>query len=117
MAQLKCFAAMAETGSDQFTNHFEWDPSKAHTNLTKHGVSFDVAATVFQDPLAATIVDHAHSADEERWVTIGRASTGVCIIVVHTWQSVGTASARIRLISGRVATKSEIRDYEEGHDA
>ena len=108
---------MGETGSNQFTNHFEWDPSKAHTNLTKHGVSFDVAATVFQDQLAATILDHDHSDDEERWVTIGRASTGACVIVVHTWQSMGATSARIRLTSARVATKSEIRDYEEGHDA
>jgi len=64
VAQINCFAAMEESGTHHFTNHFEWDPSKARANLTKHGVSFDVAATVFQDRLAATIFDCDHSDDE-----------------------------------------------------
>ena len=49
---------------------FEWDSRKAASNLEKHGVSFEDAATVFGDPLAATIPDPAHSTEENRFVTI-----------------------------------------------
>jgi uncharacterized DUF497 family protein len=52
---------------------FEWDPRKAGANLRKHGVSFDEASTVFGDPLAATVPDPDHSADEARCITIGQA--------------------------------------------
>ena len=50
---------------------FEWDPIKARKNLVKHGVSFDEAASVFHDPLAATGADPDHSESEERMVTFG----------------------------------------------
>jgi uncharacterized DUF497 family protein len=41
---------------------FEWDAKKARTNRRKHGVSFDEACTVFDDPLAAIFADEDHSA-------------------------------------------------------
>ena len=50
---------------------FEWDPKKAATNLKKHGVSFQEAATVFGDSLAVTFQDPDHSENEERELTFG----------------------------------------------
>src|SRR5262245_46994148 len=55
---------------------FDWDPAKAASNVAKHGVTFREAMTVFRDPLAMSLLDDDSSADEERWVTLGLASTG-----------------------------------------
>ncbi len=63
---------------------FEWHPEKAHKNLTKHGVSFDEAATVFGDPLAVTIDDPDHSQEERRFLTTGLSARQRLIIVAHT---------------------------------
>lgn len=92
---------------------FEWDPNKARTNLTKHGVAFETAATVLQDALALTVYDEAHSEFEERWFTIGRASNGALLVVVHTYESLSATEARVRLISAREATPRERRSYED----
>jgi len=88
---------------------FQWDPTKARKNLDKHGVSFDEAASVFHDPLAATGADPDHSEGEERMVTFGLSSAGQLLVVAHTER--GDA---IRIISARVATQHERRIYEEG---
>jgi hypothetical protein len=61
-----------------------WDPTKAHGNVAKHGVSFTRAATVFFDPLAATVFDAAHSENEERWFTLGQSRDGALLAVSHT---------------------------------
>ena len=50
---------------------FDWDPDKATSNLRKHGVSFDEAATVFADPLSITVPDPDHSQNEERFIIVG----------------------------------------------
>ena len=55
---------------------FEWDPDKAARNLTKHGVEFAEAATVFGDPLAVTFYDPDHSDDEDRFPTFGHSIAG-----------------------------------------
>lgn len=52
---------------------FEWDSRKARSNLTKHGVGFEKAATIFGDPLSLTVPDPEHSLMEERYITMGRA--------------------------------------------
>ncbi|MGO8926402.1 MAG: BrnT family toxin [Limisphaerales bacterium] len=52
--------------------NFQWDENKARTNLAKHGVSFEEAATVFGDPLSLTIPDPAHSQVEDRWIVLGQ---------------------------------------------
>jgi uncharacterized DUF497 family protein len=52
---------------------FEWDEKKAAENLTKHGVSFSEASTVFADPLSRTILDPLHSGEEERLVILGQS--------------------------------------------
>ena len=88
---------------------FEWDPQKATTNLRKHGVSFDEAATVFQDDLSLTGDDPDHSLSEERSVTFGVSNTGRLLVVSHTERG-----DRIRIISARPATRSERKLYEEG---
>jgi len=54
-----------------FLYEFEWDPLKARTNFSKHGIDFERAAEVFRDPLAITIPDEDHSEGETRWITMG----------------------------------------------
>lgn len=50
---------------------FEWDDTKARTNLSKHGVSFDEAKTVFNDPFYVDFYDPDHSDNEDRYIFIG----------------------------------------------
>jgi uncharacterized DUF497 family protein len=93
---------------------FQWDPAKARENRQKHGISFELAAGVFLDPLALSIYDDSHSAgDEDRWVTMGRAGEEL-LVVVHTFQEVSPDEIVVRVISARRATKNEQRQYEEG---
>ena len=54
----------------------EWDPNKDRTNQSRHGVSFDEAATVFNDPLEITVPDPEHSLNENRFYSIGRSEGG-----------------------------------------
>ena len=63
---------------------FEWDPEKAESNLSKHGVSFEEACSVFGDPLATTVRDTLHSEDEERFLTTGLSGEKRVLIVWHT---------------------------------
>ena len=87
----------------------EWDPEKARSNLRTHGVPFEEAATVFRDILSSTIGDPLHSAEEDRFVTIGQSYAGRTLIVVHA-----DRGERVRIISARRAGRRERRDYEEG---
>jgi uncharacterized protein len=91
--------------------NFEWDPSKARSNQSKHGVSFQQASQVFRDPMALTLFDEEHSLDEERWTTLGQLADGQYILVIHTFEQQGDR-VDIRIISARKATKNEIRQYE-----
>ena len=88
---------------------FEWDPRKAALNLAKHKVSFDEAVTAFGDPLGQIIDDPRHSADEERFVLLGRSGRRRLLVVMFTER--GEA---IRLVSARRATPRERRGHEEG---
>jgi len=88
---------------------FEWDENKAKANFKKHEVSFEEAKTVFNDPLLLTFPDFEHSNGEQRQLSIGLSAQGRVLIVVHT-----DRSKNIRLISGRKATPSERRIYEQG---
>jgi uncharacterized DUF497 family protein len=63
---------------------FEWGRAKATSNLKKHGLSFQEAATVFGDPLAFTFSDPDHSLDEHRLLTFGFTRFGRHIVVSHT---------------------------------
>ncbi|MGI8741621.1 MAG: BrnT family toxin [Bryobacteraceae bacterium] len=87
---------------------YEWDPIKAAANLKKHGVAFMGAATVFLDRLAITYPDPDHSVDERREITIGHTMGQQLVFVSHCERG-----DRIRIISARLATKPERRQYEE----
>ena len=89
---------------------FEWDEQKDLSNQRKHGVGFDEAKTVFNDPRSITIADEEHSDDEERWIDIGMSSRGRVIVVAYTERA-----PNIRIISCRKATKSERKTYEESN--
>ncbi len=95
-----------------FDYHFEWDAAKADSNRRKHGVNFDLAATVFRDPLMLSIPDEEHSKTEERWLTMGQAENSKLLIVIHTYQEISSNAANVRIISARPATKHEQRQYE-----
>ena len=88
---------------------FEWDAEKAATNLRKHGLTFEEAATAFLDAWAMTYPDPQHSGEEEREITIGHSSKGRAIFVAHCRRGNHT-----RIISARKATKAERKQYEEG---
>lgn len=87
---------------------WRWDQRKAVANKTKHGVSFELAALVFGDPLHLSQPD-SHP-DGNRWKTIGRVSTAT-LLVVHTWFDDESGG---RIISARKATAYERNAYEEG---
>ena len=92
---------------------FEWDEVKAESNLTKHGIDFMDAMTVMLDPLAMTRFDDEHSDDEERWVSVGRATNGKLLLVIHTFNHIAPNVALVRLISARLATRRERTQYEQ----
>lgn len=92
---------------------FEWDPKKNAANAVKHGVSFELACTVFADPRMLSVYDGGHSSQEERWATMGICSTGVLLVVHHTFKQTDARHAGIRIISSRKATKREQAQYVE----
>lgn len=93
---------------------FEWDEAKALTNLRKHGISFEFASTIFNDPALLTIADVEHGENEERWFSIGTAGNKALISAAYLWEEISAEVVRIRLISARKATNIEIRYYQEG---
>jgi uncharacterized DUF497 family protein len=89
---------------------FEWDPAKAQSNLRKHGVSFEEAATVFWDPLAATALDaRSEEETEVRFVTVGTSKLGRLLVIAHC-----DRGEVVRVISARKPTQRERLAYEEG---
>ena len=88
---------------------YEWDDRKASSNLRKHGVSFHEASTVFDDPLAITYPDQAHSSGESRQLTFGLSSSVKLLVISHIETHTG-----LRIISARKADRSERKIYEQG---
>lgn len=88
---------------------FEWDESKAVANLKKHGVSFEEAKTVFENPLAVIFDDEMHSSiKEQREIMIGHSRQNQLLLIAFTERS-----NIIRIISARLATRREREDYEQ----
>lgn len=87
--------------------NFDWDPNKAAGNLAKHDVSFEEAATVFGDPLSYTFDDPDHSAEERRFLIIGRSLKGRLLFVSHA-----DDGETVRIISAREPTRGERESYE-----
>lgn len=92
---------------------FEWDSHKAATNIRKHGVSFDEASTVFDDPLAAIFDDETHATTEARELIIGHSVAGRFLLVAFTERP----GEMLRLINARVVTRKERQDYENNLNA
>jgi len=96
--------------------YFEWDEAKAEANYRKHGVSFNLAAKAFFDPLCRTEQDRIEGG-EYRWQTLGQVNNRLLLMVAHTLScgfEDGESFEVIRIISARPATKKERRQYENG---
>jgi len=83
---------------------FIWDKIKAESNKTKHGISFEEAATVFVLDEQETFIDDEHSYDEERLIIIGLSQMLRVLTIVHCLRESDTV---IRIISARKATQAE----------
>lgn len=88
---------------------FEWDDQKVARNLSKHGVSFDEAVSIFGDGQALTFSDTDHSEFEDRSRTYGISNKSRLLVVIHTEPRNG-----IRIISARKATRYEKSIYKNG---
>ncbi len=88
---------------------FEWDPNKATSNYSKHGVTFEEAESVFYDSLARMIPDPDSSHGEERFILLGQSSQFKTLVVCHCYRE---PDDRIRIISARKADKHERKQYE-----
>lgn len=88
---------------------FEWNENKAASNLLKHGVSFEEAQTVFDDPFYVDFYDPDHSEAEERYLIVGQSNRERLLIVSYTERR-----NSIRLISAREVTRTERAAYEQG---
>ena len=87
---------------------FEWDDAQARRNVAKHGVAFDEAAGVFDDPDDLDGADLTHSAAAPRRLRIGRGGIGRVLVVAYTLRG-----ATIRIISARRASRAERERYGE----
>jgi len=98
---------MADAPSGGVDLQFAWDDDKAASNLEKHGVSFEEAATVFRDPFALIFDDEAHSIEEQREILIGHSTRTRLLLVCFTERG-----DKLRIFSARPATRKERQDYE-----
>ena len=91
---------------------FEWDNRKNDANFKKHGVSFEEAREVFDDPLHLAVMDHRFSYFEERWITVGETKRRRVVVVANLYFDDDDEEV-IRIISAREATSNERRQYED----
>ena len=91
----------------------EWDPQKAESNLEKHGISFEEAASALLDPSALAMEDET-AEREPRWVVIGMSNQARLLTVIYTVRmSDENADDIIRIISARKSTKAEASIYAQ----
>jgi uncharacterized protein len=88
---------------------FDWDEAKNRRNLRKHGLDFETASLVFEDPHAIAVMERIIDG-EERWQTVGIAGGVTLVLVAHTLND-----ELIRIISARKATPRERKSYEEAN--
>ena len=93
--------------------YFEWDDRKAGINYRKHGIRFEEAALVFNDPLSVSKQDRITDG-EQRWQTIGMIGNRSLLLVVHTVRFENNDVEIIRIISARCVDRKERRRYERG---
>ena len=87
---------------------FEWHSKKAARNLKDHGVSFDEAATIFDDPFQVHYPDDAHSFGEQRYICLGFSNQGRLLMLAYTEPVPDT----FHIITAREVTRREQREYE-----
>jgi uncharacterized protein len=90
---------------------FEWDKAKNEVNKAKHGIDFETAQLVFDDPFCVTFVERSNDG-EERWHAIGSIQTVIVLVVVHTYW-LENSDEVIRIISARRATRRERKLYAQ----
>lgn len=91
---------------------FEWDEAKNEINRKKHGISFDTATRVFDDPKVVQYIERIEDG-EERWHAIGYVAGSLLLLtVVHTWSEIG-AEEVVRIVSARRASNPERKRYDE----
>jgi len=91
---------------------FEWDEGKNRGNQKKHGIAFEIAARVFDDPNALLRKDRIVEG-EQRWHAIGMVETAI-LFVVHAYREEhrdGNKEEIVRIISAREADKRECGIY------
>lgn len=86
---------------------FQWHDAKAESNFAHHGVTFDSARRVFDDPFAIDQLDDREQYNEDRYTIIGM-SEGRLLFVSYTMRGKTT-----RIISARGAEPHEQRQYHE----
>lgn len=93
---------------------FEWDTAKERINRRKHGVSFEIARHVFDDPDALVEQDRVEDG-ELRWQTLGAVNGILLLLVAHTVDFGDEEPVEtIRIISARRANRKERLRYEKG---
>jgi uncharacterized DUF497 family protein len=85
---------------------FVWDPRKATANVRKHSVTFEEAATVFDDEFALVQPDLTHA---DRLLLLGTSARARLLFVVYVEVEAGDV---FRIISARKATPHERKAYE-----
>jgi uncharacterized DUF497 family protein len=90
---------------------FVWDEQKNESNRRKHGVTFETAAIVIDDPLSITSLV-SFEKDEPRWQTIGTIGGATALLVVHVIEDNPEEMEVIRIISARHITNAERRQFE-----
>ena len=91
---------------------FEWNEEKSISNLQKHGVSFEEAKEVFEDPFHISKLDHRFDYFEERWITLGSTSKDKILVVANMFFD-ENGEEIIRIISARKANQKERKFYEQ----
>ena len=87
---------------------FDWDTAKNLSNISKHGIPFKLAATIFSDADAIFLDDYKHSHDEDRFIAIGLSKNLNLLTVCHCYRENDTI---IRIISARTANATETKMY------
>lgn len=93
--------------------YFEWDDQKAEINFRKHGIRFQEAALVFDDPFALSEQDRIEN-NEQRWQTIGMVGGCLLLLVAHTVRFEDEGIEVVRIISARRVDRKERKRYEQG---
>src|SRR3546814_18931953 len=89
---------------------FSWHPAKAESNLRKHGISFETAASAFADPFALSVHDRLEGG-EPRWQTLGLVEGHLLLLVAHTVAEAaddGEYVRIIRIISAGTAERQQV---------